>query len=293
MAKSAVNAKPAAAPSQEKVVAPNQDKNLPATVAPPVGAVPAHLADRLKASEGRGVSSAREDNIVPLIYVLQKSSPCTDERAESYVPGAKAGELWVRGTEKLFSGINGVEVQPCAFLKCWIEWGPKRGDGFKGRHNDRPDDAFEKEVVDEQGKPKMVWARPNGNVLVETREEYVLIGRDAFVIPFTSTGHTVHRNWMSLMNQFRDGSGKPFDSFARKYRLTTLKKEAGGNSWYTIKAVDAGWVESAEQYDLGLALNQAVMSGEKVADATDEEPNDDAHERRSRASDEDADDAGI
>jgi hypothetical protein len=267
-------------------------KAQPPAVVGAAGGVPAYLAARLAASEGRGVSTARDDNIVPLLLVLQKSSPQTDERADTYVKGAKAGELWVRGTDKIISGTEGIEVQPCAFWKGWLEWGPKRGDGFKGRHNERPDDAFEKEVLDDQGRPQIVWARPNNNILVETREHYVLVGADAYVIPFSSTGHTVSRTWMQLMNQFRDQSGKPLDSFARKYRLTTVRKEKDGNSWYVIKAVDAGWVESAQQYDLGLALYQAVMSGEKVAEAVEEDSRGEP-ERSPRTSDAEAEKVGI
>lgn len=263
MAKSSAAAKTQAAPeAEQKAVAVQETRP---------GGPPAHLAARLAASEGRGVSTAREDNVVPLLYVLQKGSPQTDERGDAYVRGAKAGELWVRGSEGVISGTTGVVVQPCAFLRCWIEWGPKRGDGFKARHADRPDAAEEKETRDDQGRPQMQWVMPSGNIVVETREHYVLVGHDALVIPFTSTGHTVSREWMALMNRFRDERGRPLDSFARQYRLTTVRKEKDGNTWYVIKAVDAGWVGSAEQYDLGLALHQAVMAGEKVAEAPSED----------------------
>lgn len=268
-------------------------KGVPAVPAPAASSVvPAHLADRLAKSEGRGVSTARDDNVIPLLYVLQKSSPCTDERSDQYVKGAKAGELWIRGTETIFDGMKGILAQPCAFIKCWIEWGPKRGDGFKGRHADRPDDAEEVEVKDDQGRPQIVWQRPNKNIVVETREHYCLIGPDAIVIPMTSTGHGVSRAWMQLMNQFRDERGRPLDSFARQYRLTTVRKEKDGNSWYVIKAVDAGWV-SAEQYDRGLLLFQAVMAGEKVAEAPEESGSDGRREEAPAHTDQEAEDAGI
>jgi hypothetical protein len=239
------------------------------------------------------VSRSRDDNIIPLIYILQKGSPQIEERSDNYVKGAKPGEFWIRGTDNIFSGTTGILVQPCAFLKCWIEWGPRRGDGFKGRHNFRPDDAREKQIKDEQGRPRIVWARPNGNIVVETREHYVLIDDDAFVIPFVSTGHTVSRTWMALMNQFRDSSGNPYDSFSRMYHLTTIRKEKDGNSWYMIKAADGGWVPTENQFDRGLSLHQAVMSGEKVADQPSEEAPLDESETSPRTSDEDAASAGI
>ena len=139
-------------------------------------------------------------------------------------------------------------------------------------------------VKDDQGRDRMAWVMPNGNVVVETREHYVLDGKDAYCIPMTSTQHTVSRGWMSLMNQFRDDAGRPLDSFARKYLLTTIKRTKDQNEWYVIKVSDAGWVDTAEQYDTGAALYQAVMSGEKVAENPDEpngagEENDEAAER--------------
>ena len=287
MAKQATKAAPPA-PAPKKAEAPKtpEKTNLPAKTSTAPG-VPAHLAAKIAASEGRGVSTARDDNILPLVYVLQKGSPCVDERSEAFVPGAKPGELWVRGTEKVISGTKGWVVQPCAFLKCWIEWGAKRGDGFKARHPERPDEAEEKVVKDDQGRDQTVWAMPNGNVVVETREHYVLDGKDAYCIPMTSTQHTVSRGWMSMMNQFRDDAGRPLDSFARKYLLTTIKREKDTNTWYVIKVADAGWVDTAEQYDTGAALYQAVMSGEKVADT------DDTGTGTSEHDDEAADRAGV
>lgn len=263
MAKAAVKDKAPAKVAEPEV----KKQEVVTTRAEGVNTPPAHLAAQLAESTGRGVSTARDDNVIPLIYVLQKSSPVTDERSDDYVEGAKAGELWVRGTDRVIKGVDGLLIQPCVFLKCWIEWGPKRGDGFKGRHADRPGDAAEKELPNEKGELQFHWVRANGNLVVETREHYVLDEEgNAFVIPFTSTGHTVSRTWMALMNSFRDGRGKPYDSFARRYRLTTVRKEKAGNSWYVIKATDEGWVPTAEAYDRGRALYDAVMSGEKTAD---------------------------
>jgi len=232
----------------------------------PDAGVPAHLQQQLAESTGRGVSTARDDNILPLIYILQKGSPCVDERSEAYVEGAKAGEFWVRGTNKVWSGQKGIVVQPCAFLKCWIEWGPKRGDGLKGRHEDRPEDAFEKTVKDDKGREIVIWSRPNGNTLVETREHYVIIDGNPYVLSFTSTGHTVSRTWMALMGGHKDAKGKPYDSFSRTYKLSTVLKSKGPDTWYSVKIDDGDWVPTAQAYALGASLHDAVMSGEKRAE---------------------------
>src|SRR6202035_3091033 len=73
--------------------APTQGTNV--TALRP-GGPPAALADRMKADAGRGVSTAQEDNQVPLIYVLQPLSPQVDKRSEQYVEGAEPGDLWLR-----------------------------------------------------------------------------------------------------------------------------------------------------------------------------------------------------
>src|SRR4051812_21319875 len=95
------------------------------------------LKELYKKDAGRGVSTAMEDNVVPLIYILQALSPQVQKKKEEYVEGAEPGYIWFRGTKKVV-GEEGIAVVPCYYSKVWIEWMPNRG-GFVARHDERPD----------------------------------------------------------------------------------------------------------------------------------------------------------
>jgi hypothetical protein len=124
----------------------------------------------MAADAGKGVSTAIEDNIVPLVYILQSNSPQVQKKGENYVEGAEAGMIWFRGTKDVVSGDDGIPVVPCHFEKVWIEWLPDRG-GFVGRHADKPANAVQK--TDPANPKKKYWGLPNGNHVVETREHVV------------------------------------------------------------------------------------------------------------------------
>lgn len=276
MAKTATKTDVKGGASAKTPASEDKKPSVPATIDKTRTQVPDHLRERLAASQGRGVSTSREDTIIPMAFVFQKSHSQVDERSDDYVEGAKPGEIWLKGSvTPVRDGEKGELFQPCAFLKAWIEWKPARG-GFVNRHKDRPSDAREVEIKDDQGRPKIVWQRPNGNILVETREHYGFFGDEPYMIPMSSTQHTVSRNWMALMGQFKGGDGRPLDSFAKVYLITTARREKEGNNWYVFKADDAGWA-TAEQYDRGAVFHDAIMSGEKkAADYEDGGPVDDA-----------------
>jgi hypothetical protein len=163
--------------------------------------------------------------------------------------------------------------QPCFFSKVWVEWRPNRG-GLSGVHPDRPNDAKEVEVLHE-GKPKRKWVRPNGNELVETRQHVGLVdGVEPFVLPLSSTGHTVSRQWMQLMNQtFVPGTNKVAPSYAKFYRLTTVERTRDSNSWFVFKVEDLGdkgWV-TKDQFLKGKQLFEAFSRGEKTATVVEED----------------------
>lgn len=239
------------------------------------------MRDLLLEDAGKGVSSSAEDNIVPIIYLLQANSPATKKSNPSYVEGAQPGDIWKRNSihNPIVKGEVGIQFQPCFFSKVWVEWRPNRG-GLAGVHNERPSDAKEVEVMHE-GKPKRMWARENGNTLVETRQHAGFADGEPFVIPFSSTGHTVSRNWMNLMNQvFIPGTNKVAPSYAKTYRLTTVERTKDSNSWFVFKVEDLGdkgWV-SKEQYLRGKQLFDSFNRGEKVATVEEDLPQDNSAE---------------
>src|SRR6266404_30558 len=163
----------------------------------------------MKQDAGDGVSTAAEDNIVPLLYILQAQSPVALKQKPEYIKGAVAGNIWPRGSRTLIDGEeDGLPVIPVAFSKWWVEWRPDRG-GFAGRH------AYDA-TADEKGRPEGAewtedpknpgmgkWELPSGNVVVETREHAVLAQIDGnwtgCVISMSGSNHTSSRAWMGLL----------------------------------------------------------------------------------------------
>jgi hypothetical protein len=284
MAKVALNTKgkaapPARPPEDEKPKAGALVKGGGA-----VGALPAHLAEMMEKDAEKGVSKLAEDNIVPLIYILQSNSPTVNERRPEYIKGAKPGMIWLRNAPSpLVDGETGFVFQACYAYKDWVEWRPNR-QGYAGRHDKLPEEAEEVEFTTDSGKKKKRWVLPNGNVVVETRYRVGFVMDDElrngmpYVIPFSSSGHTVAKTWNTMAAQKMLPSKKTAALFAYYYRLTLREKSNADGTWFVFDVTDEGWVSDAEGYNRGLALHNAFASGAKVAEnmAPDEDDEDDA-----------------
>jgi hypothetical protein len=261
--------------------------------------VPDYLAEAAEADAGRGVSTDAADNIVPLVYVMHPLSPQVDESSPSYVPGAKAGSIWLRNAETpMVDKDQGILVQPCAFWKDWVEWVPRdSGGGFVARFpviaataadvarfkktlgeklgssliegEDIPDVGDATFVIDPANRQKK-WSRPNGHDLILTRNHAVRcimspgVGLP-YVIPMKGASHAVSKGWMGKF-MVKRLNGKLLPSFACLYRLTTRQKKNTKGVWYQLEVDDAGYA-SAEDYREGRALADAFETGAKVAEA--------------------------
>ena len=240
----------------------------------PTGALPSFLADLAKEDSGKGVSRDQSDNIVPLIYVLQALSPQCNKRGPDYIEGAEDGAIWLRNSsEGVVSGEDGILFQPCYFQKDWVEWVPRAaGGGFAGRHDEKPGEAVEKSL-DPEKPDRLSWVLPNGNTVMETRYHigYVHLPdgrRLPYVIPMSSSAHTVSRGWMFLMNSKSSDGGKTVaPAWMALYRLRTKAKTKNGFNWSLWDVSDAGWIQSADDYTRGLALYNSFEGGEKIVEA--------------------------
>lgn len=203
----------------------------------------AKLDEMMAGDAGKGVSTAMEDNIVPLIYILQALSPQVNKKKEEYVQGAEAGMIWFRGSKTVVSGEEGIPVVPVTMSKSWVEWQPNRG-GFVMRHDDKPADAVQ--VTDAQNPKKKFWQRKsNGNTVVETREHVVIVlevfeSPRAFVIPMSGSGHGSSRAWMTKQNEKRVPNREDLKSPAYGY-IYDMKLKFNSNDqgdWYMWDVVD-------------------------------------------------------
>lgn len=223
---------------------------------------------------GRGLSQRQEDNLVPIITILQKNSPQCEKRDPKYLEGAEAGMIWMRGAEfPLVDGDEGFLFQPCYFDQDYVEWVSRsNGGGFVGRHRVMPAEAKQVEVPGDDGKPRKKWVMPNGNEIMETRYHVGRVFLDngdrlAYVIPLQSTGNTVSKQWMFEMNNKKHPStGERVDSFAKLYRLRTKYRQNAAGNWFGFEPTDEGWVADQEDYEAGLALFQAFDKGDQRMD---------------------------
>lgn len=225
----------------------------------------------------KGISDRQEDNIVPLIYLLQSNSPQTQKGAEKYIKGATGGAIWLRNApqeESLIDGEEGFEFQPCHFNVCWIEWLPNRG-GFVTRHTSRPEDAALVEVEREDGTKGQRWERPNGNVVAESREYSGFVYREGddrgadlpYTMPFGGTNLTVAKQLMTNLRNIKLPNGERAPIFANKVRITTKLRSRGKFNWFVYEIGATEPVETVEEVERGNALADAFITGAKQSAA--------------------------
>ena len=242
--------------------------------------LPPALASKMAEHAGKGVSGAAEDNLIPLIYILQALSPQVNKKNPAYIDGAEPSSIWLRNAPTpIIDGEVGVLFQPCHFTKGYVEWVPRdSGGGFVARHAALPVEA--KATKDSKNPNKVTYKMPNGNEVVETRYHAGHVLTDAgplpYIIPMTGSGHTVSKSWMSVMNSHTLPDGNVMPSWSRAYRLRTKERtNTVGQSWFSWDISDEGFV-SEEDFDRGTRLNKACESGEKRAAAEEVvEPNSD------------------
>ena len=242
----------------------------------------------MRQDAGRGVSTAAEDNIIPLIYILQAQSPQALKQKPEFIKGAVAGMLWPRGTKTLIDGEEtGMPFIPVAFKKVWNEWGAERGDGFFGQHpydaTDENKGRPESTWIEDPKKPgKGKWEMENGHILVETRVHAGLGLIDGnwtgCVVSMSGSNHTASRAWMGLMKGKKiPGSDDRAPSFAYVYNLKTIARSNDDGDWYGWQVEDGmgdGEVTFLPKIENGIALYKTARqlasdfeTGVKVADA--------------------------
>lgn len=251
-------------------------ENLPATTGTGVATsemsggidVPDYLRDQVQEDQGKGVSTRAEDNIVPLVYVLQTNSPQVNRRHESYIEGAEPGDIWLRGApQPIVKGQEGFLCQPCWFDQDIVEWVPRDdGGGFIGRHRSFPKETIKTEDPESPGVFR--YSLPNGHELKETRYHVVRVFTKQglimpYVIPMTGTGHSVSRQWMFQMTSKLTAQGKPIPSFACLYLVKTKFRKNKKGEFFTLDVHDGGFVKTPRDYQLGKELHESMASGEK------------------------------
>lgn len=230
------------------------------------------MQEKMQRDAGRGVSSKADDNIVPMMYILQANSPQCSKRNPAYIEGAEGGSIWLRNcSEPIIPGENGFDFQPCYFYRNVVEWVPRSdGGGFAGTHEEMPDSAEQQEIQTDSGIMK-VMVLPNGNHCVDTRYHVGWVHGVSsrplpYVMPLKSTGHTFSKNWMFAMNQNTTDANDIAPSWSCMWTIRTEPKTNKKGDWfqYSFERVP-GWVDE-ETYDRGEALASAFERNTKRAE---------------------------
>lgn len=244
-------------------------------------AVPSDTDALLKQLDGVGLSQDINDNIVPLVYVLQPLSPQVLKKNEAHIDGAEPGHIWLRNAdEALFESI---EFQPCHHYTEVVEWVPRvQGGGLVARHAAMPTTAV---GYMPEGSRVMAYRSPAGYDLVETHcyAGYVLGKRTPgmqYVIPFAKTGLKIARGLMTSLNQreyeAKDGSIRRLPLFGSVVSFKTKMYDNVKGEWYLlnvegVRDTVTNWhkpdPEEWEQFLAGMNLYKAFSGGLKIAEA--------------------------
>ena len=224
----------------------------------------------LEADAGAGAQNiSAKDLQTPMIGVLQANSPQCLKSNPKYIHGAEQGMFYNNVTGEVYSGDEGLVVVPCFFEKLEIEWKPNR-DGFVAAHPANTHLKNQVRLVPSSENPdKTTRTLPNGNVLVETNQHYILILKpdgsfEPAVMAMSSSFLAASRKWNYLIKSVSvQGTKGPFNpaSYYTHYVIRTVGKQKDSKSWYIPVIESLGPVPNSDIYNAGKALEQAVSSG--------------------------------
>jgi hypothetical protein len=201
--------------------------------------LPAELEAATADVVGLGISDKSADFATPQLKVVQVGSPECDDNDPDFIDGCEPGDLVLPGSVKpVFRGSEGVAVLHCGQTNTFSEFLPGR-QGFVERHLERPVDV-ESRVADSGSKRPVLFRKGTGNLLVETREIYLIAEGIPCVLFCSGTKHMFARRWMSWLAQQMRSDGRVAASFSRRYRLFTVSTKNALGRWYGLQFEDIG-----------------------------------------------------
>lgn len=196
------------------------------------------------ANEGLESVSA-QDLAIPYLRILAQLSPQVNKRDGAYVQGAEAGMIYNTVENVVYDGEEGIRVVPCYYRRVLVEWKPReQGGGYVATYHIE-DKIGKTTFKDSKGKDIL----PNGNILENTAEFYVLLlddegGIKRCLITMTSTQLKKARTWVTqIQTTFGKGSdGRMFvmPMMSHIYKLSTVEERNDKGSWF-------GWTISRER----------------------------------------------
>lgn len=237
--------------------------------------VPAFDEKEFAGYEGAGSSGAAEDNLIPILRVLQDLSPQVKKREPEYIEGAEAGMTFLKGQDLIWPGDDGPEFINVHFEKGVVEWVSRdSGGGFVAQYPEMPE--FAEEYENPKNGRKAYRNPENGNDLIDTRFHFGMLNVNGIwqpcVLTFSSTGHTVSKGWMTQIRAHRHPqSGRLYPSWFMRWQLDTVLKKRNDDSWFVMDPKFVGYVEDRETRDAGKALYESIVAGERRADLNEDD----------------------
>lgn len=234
------------------------------------------LAD--SANKNTGFEEAgSEAYAIPFLQILQSGSPQVKRSEGAYIAGAAEGMFYNTVSQTLFPGqdepavgdkpavTGGIVLIPCHYSQRFIEWKLRdEGGGFVGEHLPT-DPIVQTTTKDDDNRDRL----PNGNVLVDTRNHYVLMvlpdgSYEMAVISLSSTQLKKSRGWMSKMSTMKIKDGPKFipaPMASHSYMAKTVAESNDKGAWMGWQFTLIGPVESIELYQAAQAFRNAILVG--------------------------------
>jgi len=240
--------------------------------------------DDLANFAGAGVEEVKKDDIaIPYINIIQSNSPQASKRDGKYIEGAEVGMIFNSVTNEIFDGEKGIEVIPCAYKRELDEWIPREQDGGFVFAHSIESTILSTTTKNEKGQDIL----PTGNYIVNTAKHFVLLlgtkhGAVQAILSMKGTQLKKSRRWntqmMSQTVTVKDGSIKPYPSFAYAYTIKTAPEKNALGSWFGYEVLNQRPV-TPEEFKLGASFHGTVMSGvittapqEEEKEASDDVP---------------------
>lgn len=234
------------------------------------------VKDLMRQHAGEGLDTIGVDDLlIPRLVILQGLSPQVAQGRPEFDPNARVGQIYDVGMRETFP--DGIEVVVAHYTRVWNEWHP-RGAAQRGivrRHltpaimsNTRPG---------ENNQPTL----PNGNVITETMEFYVLNltaqARKSF-IPMSVTQLREGKRITTYIQseEVDDGEGGTYKPpmYYRSFKLGTVPTSNAKGTWMLWK-VERGtplheMPNGAKLFNEVRSFREAIVAGHARGDMSEE-----------------------
>jgi hypothetical protein len=226
------------------------------------------------ADSGMGMEGTTQESFaIPFLAALQKISPQVEETDAAYIKGAKAGQIFESVSKKLYDGVTGVLLVPCAYRRTFIRWAPRGAEsgGFKGEYAPEVVAAMRENGDVLELDNRLYFPLEDGTInpkrcdyLSDTRNHYVLIvdGDEVHecLLSLKSTQIKKSKIMMSMLAG-KKSNGKVLPTFATMVRATTALEKNDEGQWYGINLSEEGPVTDAAIYNAAKAFHKSVAAG--------------------------------